>query len=324
MVISLAALVIVFSLLDFDEFKLAIEEADLRFLLAGILSELVWLAVRGFVWRTLLQNKATYKDVFITVSEGYLLNNILPFRLGELGRGFLLGRKAKLDFWQVIPSIVIERVLDLAIAAGMLLATLPFVIGVPWAKPAAITIGIFVVIGLGALFLIARNRNRVLAWIEKLGQRWSWVSKFATRHVASFFNGLAIITDGRLFLTALGWDALNWTVSILQYYLFLRAFIPVPSLMWVIFALGVGALGIAAPSSPGAIGVFEVAVVGALVAFGIAAEPATAFALSLHFSSYVITALIGGYGLYKDGESLSSMYTRLGRMKSEQGAKPQE
>jgi uncharacterized membrane protein YbhN (UPF0104 family) len=86
----------------------------------------------------------------------------------------------------------------------------------------------------------------------------------------------------------------------------------------VVFALGVGALGIAAPSSPGAIGVFEAVLVGALVVFGLDASPATAFALSVHFSAYIVTGLIGGYGLYKDGESLSGLYTRLGRMKSEE------
>jgi uncharacterized membrane protein YbhN (UPF0104 family) len=85
----------------------------------------------------------------------------------------------------------------------------------------------------------------------------------------------------------------------------------------VLFALGVGALGIAAPSSPGAIGVFEASILVALLAFGLDASSATAFALSVHFSAYLITGLIGGYGLYKDGESLSSLYTRLGKMKSE-------
>ena len=42
-----------------------------------------------------------------------------------------------------------------------------------------------------------------------------------------------------------------------------------------------------------------------------------AYALSMHVISYLLTGLIGGYALYKDGESLSSLYTRLGKMKSE-------
>ena len=289
----------------------------MRFLSLGVLSEVVWLLVRGFVWRTLLQNKASYRQSFITINEGYLLNNILPFRLGELGRAFLIGRKAQLDFWQVIPSILIERALDLAIAVGIFMSTLPFVIGVSWARQAAIVIGMGVVVGLGALYIVARNRERVLSWIEQAGARSSLVKKLSGRRVEAFFDGLGIITDGRLFLRALGWEGLNWLVSILQYYLFLRAFFPSPSLLWVLFALGVGALGIAAPSSPGAIGVFEAVLVGALVVFGVDASPATAFALSVHFTSYIVTALIGGYGLYKDGESLSGLYTRLGKMKTE-------
>ncbi len=311
-------MVAVYLLLDKQKFVQAIQQADLRFLLAGILSEVLWLLVRGFVWRTLLQNKASYGDTFISINEGYLLNNILPFRLGELGRAFLLGRKARLDFWQVIPSILIERLLDLAIAAGILLCTLPFVIGVTWAKQAAIIIGIIVLIGLIAIYIIARNRTWVLSWIDKAGERWSLVKKLAGRRVAAIFDGLGIITDGKLFLRALGWEALNWLVSFLQYYLVMRAFFVAPNLLWVLFALGVGALGIAAPSSPGAIGVFEASILVALLAFGLDASSATAFALSVHFTAYIITGLIGGYGLYKDGESLSSLYTRLGKMKSEE------
>ena len=320
LVVSLVALAIVFSLLDLRKFGQALLQADLRYLLAAILAALLWLFVRGFFWRTLLQNKASYYDAFITVNEGYLLNNILPFRLGEVGRAFLLGRKAHIDFWQVIPSILIERALDLAFAVGLFLCTLPFVIGVAWAKQAAMVTGIIVLLGLGAIYILARNRQRVLDWVNRVGARFPLVNKLAGRRLVAFFDGLAIITDARLFLRALGWEVLNWMVSVLEYYLFLRAFFPAPSLLWVLFALGVGALGIAAPSSPGAIGVFEAVLVGALVVFGVDASPATAFALTVHITSYILTGLLGGYGLYKDGESLSSLYTRLGRMKSQEGS----
>ncbi len=316
-IISLTALVLVFSLVDLRKFFLAITQANPIFLLLGILSEILWLVVRGAYWRTLLQKKASYRDSFITVNEGYLLNNILPFRLGEIGRALLIGQKANLEFWQVIPSILIERALDLAFAVGIFLCTLPFVIGITWAKQAAIAIGIIVLVGLAAIYILARNREWVLGWIDRAGERWSIVKKVNGRRVVAFFDGLGILTDGKLFLQALGWESINWLVAILQYYFFLRAFFPSPSPLWVLFALGVGALGIAAPSSPGAIGVFEAALVGALFVFGVDASSATAFALSVHFTSYIITSLIGGYGLYKDGESLSGLYSRLGKMKSE-------
>jgi hypothetical protein len=311
------ALVIVFRILDLQKFVQAVQQANPLFLFLGVLSEILWLIVRGFFWRTLLQKKASYRDTFITVNEGYLLNNILPLRLGELGRAFLIGRKANIDFWQVIPSILIERALDLAFAAGIFLSTLPFVIGVSWAREAAITIAFVVLVGLFGIYILARNRQPVLGWIEHLAQRSSLVRKLTGKRVIAFFDGLAIITNSRLFLEALGWEVLNWLVAVLQYYLFLRAFFPSPSFVWVLFALGVGALGIAAPSSPGAIGVFEAALAGALLAMGVDASSAVAFALAVHLTSYAITGLIGAYGLYKDGESLSGMYTRLGKIKSE-------
>jgi glycosyltransferase 2 family protein len=317
LLVSLVAIALVVSRLDLPKFGQALLQAKLGYLLLGILAALLWLVVRAFFWRTLLQNKASYSDAFFTVNEGYLLNNILPFRLGEIGRAFLMGRKAQLDFWQVIPSILIERALDLAIAVGLFLSTLPFVIGVSWAKQAAIATGSIVLVGLGALYLLARNRQRVINWIEQLGERWPWVKKLAGRRVAAFFDGLAIITDGKLFLHALGWEILNWGVSVVEYYLFLRAFFPDPNLLWVLFTLGVAALGIAAPSSPGAIGVFEAFLVGALAVFGVDASPATAFALTVHITNYIFSGLLGGYGLYKDGETLSSLYTRLGKLKSQ-------
>jgi uncharacterized protein (TIRG00374 family) len=311
------ALAVVISMLDFNKFAQVLLQADLRFILLGVGASLLWLIIRGFVWRTLLLNRASYRDSFLTINEGYLLNNILPFRLGEIARAFLMSRKAGMNFWQVIPSIIIERSLDLAIAAGLFLCTLPLVIGVPWAQQAAIGIGIVVITGLGLFYILARSRERALDWVAKMGERFILIKKLAGRRVIAFFDGLAILTDGRLFLKALGWEGLNWLVAILMYYLFLHAFFPHPNLLWVIFTVGVGALGIALPSSPGAIGVYEAALVGALAVFGLEASVTFAFALSMHIISYLLTGLIGGYALYKDGESLSSMYSRLGKMKTE-------
>jgi uncharacterized protein (TIRG00374 family) len=314
--ISLVALAVVIYLLDIKKFSQALLQADLRFVLAAAFFSLLWLFARGNVWRTLLQNKASYRDSFLTISEGYLLNNILPFRLGEVARAFLMSRKTGLDFWQIIPSILIERALDLGIAAGFFLSTLPFVIGVSWAKQAAISVGILVLAGLAVIYFMALNRQRVLAWIEKAGQRWPVVRKLTGKRVIAFFDGLAILTDGKLFLKALGWEAINWLTAIVQYYLLMWAFFPHPSFLWSLFILGVAALGIAAPSSPGAIGVFEAALVAGLMVFKLDASSAAAYALVTHAFSYLFSGLIGGYALYKDGESLSGLYSRLGKMKT--------
>ena len=100
---------------------------------SAVILSFVWILVRAKVWQTLLRNRASYRDVLFTVGEGYLLNNLLPFRLGELGRAFLISRKSepstssgqRMQFAEVLPTIVIERVVDLGISAAILLAALP-------------------------------------------------------------------------------------------------------------------------------------------------------------------------------------------------------
>src|SRR4030067_4350 len=86
--ISAVSLVIVFYFIYLDRFIQAVRLADYRYvtLLFGI--TLLWLVVRTIVWRTLLREQAAFPQVFLSLNEGYLLNNILPFRLGEAGRAF--------------------------------------------------------------------------------------------------------------------------------------------------------------------------------------------------------------------------------------------
>ncbi|MBN2146579.1 MAG: flippase-like domain-containing protein [Anaerolineales bacterium] len=311
LLVSVLALAVVFSLIDLDDFLQAVRQADWRYLLVGGFITLPWLFVRAFVWRTLLQEKAAYRDVFLTLNEGYLLNNILPFRLGEVGRAFLLGGKSSLAFWQVIPTILIERAIDLIIAVGLFLSTLPFVVGVDWAQQAALGTGLIVGFGLVLLYIMAHNRPRVLNLVEKAGRRWPLVQRLSGERVSAFFEGLSILTSLRRFLIALTWMLFNWLLGVLQYDLLLRAFFPHAQPLWAAFALGAGALGLAAPSSPGGIGVYEATMVGALAVFDPNLSAAAAFAVSAHIFNYAITGLIGGFALAADGQTLSSMYRRL-------------
>jgi uncharacterized protein (TIRG00374 family) len=316
--VSLAALAILLWVIDPLRTLEALRRADHALLALGMLTALLWLAVRGQVWRTLLANRARYRDVFLSLNEGYLLNNILPFRLGEVGRAYLLGRKANLDFWQVLPTVVLERMFDLGMAVGLTACTLPFVAGASWAGQAAVLTGLLVGLGLLGVYLLARSRERVTGWLERLGERYPLVKKLALGSLGAFFDGLAVLTDLRQFLKALAWILTNWTLSILLYYIFLRAFFPQATLLWAVFVLGLGSLGIAAPSSPGALGVFEAALVGALALLKADPSPATAFAIVVHLSNYINTGLIGGYALSREGETLASLYRRLGRLKASQ------
>jgi uncharacterized protein (TIRG00374 family) len=272
---------------------------------------MIWLAVRGLVWRTLLQARASYRDVFLTLCEGYLLNNFLPFRLGEIGRAFLLGRKSKLGFMEVLSTIIIERILDLVFSAAILLGAVPFVVGAAGAGKIAAIIGGVMVVGLVALYFLAQNRVWALGLFQRLSTRWPGLQKHGGDFLASLFSGLSILTNGWLFLKVVLWMSLNWAIAIFQFHLLLLAFFPQATLVWSLFGLGAVAFGNAIPSLPGAVGTFEGAFGGAIMLLGGDQSSALAAALTSHLFNYLSTGIFGLYALSSEGETLMGVYRQL-------------
>jgi uncharacterized protein (TIRG00374 family) len=311
LLISAVCLAVIFYFVDFQKLLDALRLANYRLVILATLVGLAWLAVRGLVWQALLRDQATFKQSFFTICEGYLLNNVLPFRLGEVGRGFLMGHKASLPFWEVFSTIVIERALDMAMAAGLLLCTLPFALGADWAVEAAIVAGGLIVLFLVFLYLLARHRQRALGVFHKASVRWPALQRRGGNALEAFLTGLTVLTDLRIFLRATSLVILDWLLALLQFFILMRAFFPQASPLWAAFVLGISALGLAAPSSPGAIGVYEISVIGGLAIFGQDASTAFAFALVAHAISYLWTSIFGIYALVQDGQSLIGLYRQL-------------
>ena len=311
LLISAICLIVVLFLAKPRQLLLALQLADYRLVLGGMFISLTWLAIRAVVWRTLLKEKPTFSQSFFTLAEGYLISNLLPFRLGELARTFLMSEKASLPFFEVFSTIVIERLLDLAMATSMVIISLLFVVGADWALEAALALGGVVIIGMIALYLMALNRDKFSKWFTRLTSRWPTFQRILGIQMQAFFNGLGVITQPALFFKVVVWMTFNWLVGIFQYWVMMRAFYPEASFLMAAFTLGVTALGIAAPSSPGAIGVMELAVIGALSVFSVNPSTGLAFALTLHISGFLINGFLGVLGLARDGETFSGLYHRL-------------
>ena len=310
-IISLIAILAIIHFVDLNRFIEAIRSANYWLLLGFLALSIIWLMVRGIVWRTLLRGRASYRDVFWTLCEGYMLNNFLPFRLGEFGRAFLLGRKAKLDFMDVLSTIVIERVLDLAFSAAILLSAVPFVVGAAGAGRIAILIGGLVLVGMVLLYLLARNRTWALGLFQRLSARWPKLQSLGGNLLDSLLAGLAILTDGWLFLRFMLWMTLNWAIAVAGSLLILLAFFPQARLLWSLFGLGVVAFGNAIPSLPGAVGTYEGALGGALTILSHDQSTALAAALTSHLISIITNSLLGAFALSREGETLMGVYRQL-------------
>jgi uncharacterized protein (TIRG00374 family) len=306
----LIALSWTFSLVDWRDVKEALYQADYRYLIPVIILYTLGLAARGVAWRLLLQSGSNYTQVFLTVNIGYLLNNLLPLRLGEFGRAFLLGRHG-LGFWRVLSTILVERSFDMIVIAGMLLGSLPFMFGMFQTYQLVLIILLMVSFGLFILHLLASREQIVYKYLEKIDSRVPGLYIFLKDKLQAFLLGLKALTKPWDFLRVFGWMMMTWIFALVAQFLLLKAFLPHASFIWIVFGQGLVALGAAAPSSPAYVGVIEAAWVGALTTFGIQSSTALAYAISSHLLNIVVTGVIGGYGLVREGDSISELYRQL-------------
>ena len=309
--ISLLALFLLFRFFDWQEVVQALRHAEWKYLLLALPIYLTSYIFRAMAWHAILMGAVPFRKVFLTMFVGYTLNNILPFRLGELGRAYLLGREDDLGFWRAFSSILIERVFDMLLAVGLLMGTLPFVLNAENTRELTLIVGGVVSVGFLALYLLARNRQWALDQFERFGARWPVILRLGKDRLDAFLEGLSALTSIRRFLTVFGLMAISWALAIAIQFLVLRSFYADALPVHGAFALGVSALGVAVPSSPGYIGVFEAAIVGALAMFVIPYSTAFADAVTLHVLYVLLTGSFGIYALASSNISLGEIFSSV-------------
>lgn len=302
--ISLVALVVAVWGLDLDAFLGVISGGNYVLLLPAYVLQIAGIAARAQGWRFLLGRTIPFPRAFAAINEGYLLNNVLPFRLGELGRAYLVGHGTGIGASRALGSIVVERMIDVSIAVASVLLTVPLFTPPGWATQAAIGVGLGVV-ALAVLLLVAL-RTRAL-WSEWLGRMPGRLGRRLGDLLGRFFFGLDDARRGRFLLPAAAWLLLGWCCAWVQFEVYLRVFGAQGSLAVSLFGLGVIALGGAVPSSPGAVGVIELAGVAALMFLGYPREVALGAVVAAHLVQYSTTVVLGAVALAREGRSLGDL-----------------
>lgn len=311
--ISAAALALVLRWAGWESLRAALEKVSPKFLVAALGLYLVSMVARGVSWRMLLGGDVGMLRVLAALNEGYLLNNVLPWRLGELGRAVLLGRKAGKAVMGVLSSIFLERLFDVILAVTLLGALLPLTIGMPGLSR-SVLIGAFILLG-GFVFLWITFRRP--GWVQFVLQRLPGSESFWTGSWDRFRRGLEQVRSPGVLAVSFSWLVFSWALTGLVYWLVLRSIIPDVELLWAYFMLAVTMVGVAVPSSPGYVGVFEAAGVLALSVFLVPKELALAGALIIHGMVYVTVGVLGTAALIYDGETLWSLYRDVQGLLSE-------
>jgi uncharacterized protein (TIRG00374 family) len=119
--------------------------------------------------------------------------------------------------------------------------------------------------------------------------------------------GFEVLRDGRRFTGAVLWSLFAWFLASVGTWFMLRAFLPSAGWTMSFIVLTVVALGAAVPSAPGALGLFEATVVYVLSMFAVERELALSFGLTFHISQFVLTAIMGGLALAREGETFGHL-----------------
>lgn len=225
---------------------------------------------------------------------GFLANNVLPLRGGELVRAHILSRDEEVPFSTGLSTILAERLLDILALLTLTGAILIFGPLPPWLRGAVLVtggIGLALVVGLVAAGvgrrLTATWRPR---WFTRLPER---VRTFVGEAADGVAIGISTLRGWRRFSTQFGfavvetalWGAVAWAC--------------LAALGLEVSSVGVGTallatnLAVMVPAAPLSVGVFEFAVLTALEFNGIERGAALAGALLIH-AVFVVPACLAG------------------------------
>jgi uncharacterized protein (TIRG00374 family) len=262
------------------------------------------LLVRAARWRVLLSaaGHVPFGLTFWIIAVGYLGNSILPMRAGDLGRCYLIGRRAGMGGTFALATTLAERVMDagfLVVVGGLALVGHP-------AIPVGLSRGLAVLAAASLLALIGLLAvppvwGRLASRLEAIPRLTSPFGRLRRRWLDRFFEGLASVRHPGRMLQYLALTVAIWFVDAGVTMMVARA-LGAPISLAAAFVL-LAALGIASavPLTPGQIGVFQWVAASVIVSYGVAREPAVLLALSLQALNYLVLLTLGAAGTLRLG-----------------------
>ena len=276
---------------------------------------LLGLVCRAWRWHLLMRPLCPlrYGQTFAALLIGYMANNLLPLRKGELYRTQVVWQMCGLSRSSVLGTVVLERTLDLFfflpfIAGAMLLFPLP---------PALKKAGIIGVVGilLLAVFVVGMvvQKRTALTILEKA---LTVVPTALRERVIALFNrfasGLSASGSARLYLLLMAQSLGLWCLYTLVMYLMLVAMgltgpeVPVIAgdpLAASLVLLVITTIGFVTPSAPGAVGTYHGIAVLGLSLLGVPGDRAAGFAVLLHALNFLPLTGMGLFFFWQQGLS---------------------
>ena len=319
--VSVVCLFLVFRGIEWGKVLVTIQSANYVYLSLAVLLNLSTIWLRAERWKYLLEpiKPLTFSKLVPATMIGFMANNVLPARAGEFIRAFLIGKQENIKKTAAFTTIVLERVCDMTTILLFLVVVVFTVKFPPPAETAELgplaklltpaglraagSVSALFVGGLiGFLFMLkqfpqiatAVIRTTIAPFSERLGHK-------ILDLVESFREGLHVLKTGTHLLYIVMWSLIVWLAGCTSGWMVLLAFgLKVPFLSSA-FIMVLIAFAVAAPSSPGYVGVFHWAVKTGVLLFlpGVDDEVAIGVAIIYHLVAILPITLGGVFYLWK-------------------------
>ena len=329
--ISAVFLYLAFRKTDWGQTWLMVKHADFRYLLLAAVILMLAFVLRALRWRYLLYPTARlgFGALFGPMMIGFMALNILPFRLGEFIRAWMLGRREGISKSEVFATIVVERVFDGITILSFLIVVL-FTLNLQdnvmtWIK-AFSYLALVIYIGAIVFMILVRFSTNLIVTIVRRLLGWApSIEGKAEGIIRSFAQGLDAVRNPKLFAWISFYSLIIWLTYTAAYYVAMFGFQSPDGFnigheagfTGALFVLVAVALGIMIPASPGFVGTYELACITALAALGVSNSLAESYAIVTHAINFVPVTLTGLVYLYTHNISLKDITEAHDNIESE-------
>jgi hypothetical protein len=263
----------------------------------------VWF--RSWRWGFLLRasKRVPTHRLFPVVVIGYMGNDVLPFRLGEVLRAYVLWQRERINIGTSLTTAVLERLFDgltmvLFVLLGLLFVPMSTFFGRLVVVASAFFFGALVVF----LFLAARPgllHRLAHTVIEAIVP--GRFEKPLLDQVQGVVDGLRSLRSERDVLIVFSVTVWVWMLEAMKYWLVSQAFdLQLPA-FGILLMEGVVNLLTALPSLPGYVGTFEAGGIKVLTLLGAPAGAAGSYVLVLHAILLIPVTLLGLVYVVREG-----------------------
>lgn len=279
-----ASALVVVSRSDLRAMQTAFAEASWKWIAIGALVNLLSVVVDAVRWKAIVGavRRVSLVSAVQALLVGWVSNVILPLKLGEGAKAWVMAKREGLPIATVISTVLLDRAMDgSALVLFVVLTTI--IAPLPSSVQKARTWGL--------------TALAVMALALVLGRRWVRARRregaFLEGTLARVFDGFAILGQqhrlGRTVLIAV----VAWLTRMAIVWCAMQAFdlmLPIAAAASVLVAIN---LGITAIAAPGNLGVFELSAVAGLALWGVRGETALSFGIALHALELIPTIVLG-------------------------------